>query len=305
MRGELDWIVMKALEKDRTRRYETANGFARDIQRYLDGDAGGGVPAVAGLSAAQVRPQASCGADHGRGVRTDVDRRGGEHGPGDAGDPSGEGGPPVGAGGGPRGGPRRGAEAQAKREAEHAQKAEAQAKLEAEKAKAVNEFLTQDLLTQAEPENNDAVDRVTLLEVLDRAAAKVGERFAGRPELEESLRRTMARTYHGLGAWEPAEAQWRAVVASARRRLGPDAPEVLTSEGELGHLLNHRGQDAEAVRRLEAASEGLGRVLGPDHPNTLISRNHLASAYEAAGRTDEAIRLPRVDSQGTGVEARV
>ena len=35
LRGELDWIVMKALEKDRTRRYETANGFAMDIERYL------------------------------------------------------------------------------------------------------------------------------------------------------------------------------------------------------------------------------------------------------------------------------
>ena len=38
VRGELDWIVMKAIEKDRTRRYETANGFARDIERYLEGD---------------------------------------------------------------------------------------------------------------------------------------------------------------------------------------------------------------------------------------------------------------------------
>jgi WD40 repeat protein/serine/threonine protein kinase/tetratricopeptide (TPR) repeat protein len=35
VRGELDWIVMKALDKDRNRRYETANGFAMDIQRYL------------------------------------------------------------------------------------------------------------------------------------------------------------------------------------------------------------------------------------------------------------------------------
>ncbi len=35
MKGELDWVVMKALEKDRRRRYETANGLARDIQRYL------------------------------------------------------------------------------------------------------------------------------------------------------------------------------------------------------------------------------------------------------------------------------
>jgi WD40 repeat protein len=35
LRGELDWVVMKCLEKDRNRRYETANGLARDLQRYL------------------------------------------------------------------------------------------------------------------------------------------------------------------------------------------------------------------------------------------------------------------------------
>ncbi|MGD9856871.1 MAG: protein kinase [Planctomycetaceae bacterium] len=39
VRGELDWIVMKALEKDRTRRYETANGLAMDVQRYLNDEA--------------------------------------------------------------------------------------------------------------------------------------------------------------------------------------------------------------------------------------------------------------------------
>jgi eukaryotic-like serine/threonine-protein kinase len=38
LRGDLDWIVMKALEKDRTRRYESASGFARDIERHLQGD---------------------------------------------------------------------------------------------------------------------------------------------------------------------------------------------------------------------------------------------------------------------------
>jgi eukaryotic-like serine/threonine-protein kinase len=38
MRGELDWIVMKCLEKDRNRRYETANGFAADVRRYLAGE---------------------------------------------------------------------------------------------------------------------------------------------------------------------------------------------------------------------------------------------------------------------------
>ncbi len=39
LRGELDWIAMRALEKERSRRYETANGLAMDIQRYLSGEA--------------------------------------------------------------------------------------------------------------------------------------------------------------------------------------------------------------------------------------------------------------------------
>src|SRR5262249_35582659 len=36
VRGELDWVVMKCLEKDRTRRYESASALARDIERYLN-----------------------------------------------------------------------------------------------------------------------------------------------------------------------------------------------------------------------------------------------------------------------------
>jgi WD40 repeat protein len=48
MRGELDWIVMKALEKDRNRRYETATGFAADVQRYLAGEAVQAHPPSAG-----------------------------------------------------------------------------------------------------------------------------------------------------------------------------------------------------------------------------------------------------------------
>src|SRR5207302_8902272 len=38
MKGELDWIVMKTLEKDRNRRYETASAFAADVQRFLNNE---------------------------------------------------------------------------------------------------------------------------------------------------------------------------------------------------------------------------------------------------------------------------
>src|SRR5437588_2520386 len=48
MRGELDWIVMKTLEKDRNRRYETANGFAADVQRYLNDETVQACPPSAG-----------------------------------------------------------------------------------------------------------------------------------------------------------------------------------------------------------------------------------------------------------------
>ena len=63
MRGELDWIVMKALEKDRRRRYETANDFAADVMRYLTDQPVRGVPAVGVVSVHEVRPAEPGGPD--------------------------------------------------------------------------------------------------------------------------------------------------------------------------------------------------------------------------------------------------
>ena len=55
MRGELDWIVMKCLEKDRTRRYETASGLARDVEHYLADEPVEAVPADGRLPAPKTR----------------------------------------------------------------------------------------------------------------------------------------------------------------------------------------------------------------------------------------------------------
>jgi eukaryotic-like serine/threonine-protein kinase len=167
----------------------------------------------------------------------------------------------------------------------------AQSEESRQQAKAINDFLTKDLLAQAEPTNTAAEDHVSLLEVLDRAAAKVGDRFAGQPEVEDALRRTIAWTYHGLASWEKAERQWRAVLAAARRR-GGESREALDAQGELAHILVHRGRlDGEVLEMAKSASEGLAGVLGPDHPDTLASRGNLAEAYRAAGRIAEAIEL--------------
>ena len=55
VRGDLDWIVMKCLEKDRTRRYETANGLAEDIERHLRHE-----PVLAGRPAPSTASRSSC-----------------------------------------------------------------------------------------------------------------------------------------------------------------------------------------------------------------------------------------------------
>src|SRR5262249_45344086 len=60
VRGELDWIVVRCREKDRTRRYETANGLARDVERYLHDEPVEACPPTAGYKLRKfARPERS------------------------------------------------------------------------------------------------------------------------------------------------------------------------------------------------------------------------------------------------------
>jgi eukaryotic-like serine/threonine-protein kinase len=285
LHGELDWVVMKALEKDRNRRYDTANGFARDIQRYLADEVvearppsrgyrlkkfvkrnkiqvitaslvflsliGGIVGSSLGMAYARRAQQAEAR----QRVRADDQR-------------------------------------------DKAIAAERQTGLERDKAiaaeartRTINDYLTADLLSQAEPANNAVEDKVTLLEVVDRAAKKVGTRFADQPELEWTVRGTIARTYHGLASWEKAEAQWRASLELVRKH-DPQSSAHFVALAGLSDIQVHQGRsDAEVVRMAKTAAQGLERTLGPDHTSTLGSFTILATVYQACGRLPEAIAL--------------
>ena len=285
VRGDLDWIVMKALEKDPARRYATANGLARDIQRHLLGD-----PVEAGPPSAMYRLRKLAGKHRAalvtamafaamlvvgtvvstwqavRATRAEVKARSDR----DA---------AIAA---------RKSETEARRRAEDAERA---ARTEAEKARAVNRFLTEDLLSQAEPEYNAADSKVTLLEVLDRAAEKVADRFGDQPEVEDAVRRTIAGTYHGLGVFDKSERHWRSVAELEQRRSGPDSAAAWGALAEAGHTRYHLGQFSEALDLLSKARDALVRLRGADHPQTLVVMAYLASAYREAGRFTEAIPL--------------
>jgi serine/threonine protein kinase/tetratricopeptide (TPR) repeat protein len=285
LQGELDWVVMKALEKDRTRRYETANGFARDIQRYLADEVVEARPPSRGyrlkkfvkrnkiqVIAASLVFVTLVGGIIGTSLGMASARRAEK------------------------------AEAKqrgiADNQRDKAIAAERQTALERDRAlaaevrtKTINDFLMNDLLIQAEPANNAVEDKVTLVEVLDRAAQKVGTRFAAQPELEWALRNTIARTYHGLASWEKAETQRKAMLDAARKR-DPQSVETYVSLGALAHILHHRGRrDAEVQEMSQEAAKGLERALGPDHPDTLAALRNIALAYKDAGRHPEALAL--------------
>ena len=131
-------------------------------------------------------------------------------------------------------------------------------------AQAINEFLTQDLLTQAEPDNNAAEDHVTLLEVLDRAAEKVGQRFADQPELESALRETIARDLPRLGLLGEGRGPG-AGHAGGSTEARPAIRRVLPCPERAGHILRHRGRrDAEVIKLAETAAEGLKRTRAPN-----------------------------------------
>jgi serine/threonine protein kinase/tetratricopeptide (TPR) repeat protein len=290
VRGELDWIVMKALEKDRRRRYETANDFASDVMRYLTDQPVEACPpsawyrlgklarrnrvalmtsalvvmalvlgtavstwmAVRATRAEQVARQERDAANTAREAETLYRKR--------------------------------------------AEEAEQTARAEADKAKAINEFLVDDLLVQADPEKadlemNSPADQVTLRQVVDRAAEKVGTRFRGRPLLEAALRITLSDTYHGLGAWTESRKQAAAALAIYEREKGPGAAETFKAAGELGHALYHENRDPEAEPLLRRSLDGLRRLLGDRHPDTLDAMGSLASLYRKLGKLAEAEML--------------
>jgi serine/threonine protein kinase/tetratricopeptide (TPR) repeat protein len=278
VRGDLDWIALKALEKDRARRYDSAAGIARDIRRHLDGDPVEACPpsrsyrlrkfarkhraALATASAFAALLVAATALSAALAVWARSERRKAE----DRLDKLGQ--------------------ANVATEA-----ALRRARAEADKATVVNDFLVKDLLEQAEPANSAVGDRLLLREAVDRAAEKVGDRFRGRPEVEWALRWSLSKTYHGLGAWEKAEAHARAGLDLARRVHGPDSPEAWASLSGLAHMLIHRGRNAEAIDLGRLAADGLVRRLGPDDPTTLAARQYLASAYREAGDAREAVAI--------------
>jgi serine/threonine protein kinase/Tfp pilus assembly protein PilF len=266
VRGELDWIVMKALEKDRRRRYETANDFAADVMRYLTDRPVEACPPSAwyrfGKSARRNRAVITTATVLAAALILGT--------------------------------------AISTWQAILARRAQRDARGEAEKARqskadteAFSKFLLEDVLAVARPEGVQGglgVD-VTVAQALETAEKHLEERFAGRPLAAATARHAIGVTWRNLERFEQAERHLRTAVELRQQGLGPDDPATLDALNSLGVTLTQMGRYAEAVPLLEETLDKSRGKLGPDDPNTLMSAYNLALAYGDAGKSEKALRL--------------
>ena len=225
IRGDLDWIVMKALEKDRTRRYETANGLAMDIQRHLNCE-----PVVACppsrlyefqktvrrhkfgfAAAAAIITVLAVGVL----VSTSEAIRAAR------------------------------AERDQSRLRQNAVASQKQSQTEAAKATAISDFLQQ-LLRSANP---DALkgSEYTVRQLLDDFSAGLEKQLAGQPEVEATVRATIGNAYFRLGVADKAEQHLERALALRRHLYGEQSEEV--AQSLVDHAWNLPGTAAEAEAR--------------------------------------------------------
>jgi serine/threonine protein kinase/tetratricopeptide (TPR) repeat protein len=280
VRGDLDWIVMKALSKDRARRYETANGFARDIERYLADE-----PVEAGPPSAAYRLRKFVRRNKGRVLAASLVALalvGGVVGT------------TVGL---LRAQAAQRAEAEQRRLADAAADAEKTAKQDALKreteTKAVLDFVENKIFAAARPKNQEGglgYD-VKLADAVKAALPFVGTSFRDQPLIEARLRMTLGQSFTYLGNPKLAAEQFDAARATYRSHLGPDHPTTLRSAGSLAVACFDLGRFADAAQLYEETLPPQEAKLGPDHPTTLMMMNNLANAYGALGRHAEALKL--------------
>jgi serine/threonine protein kinase/tetratricopeptide (TPR) repeat protein len=266
MRGELDWIVMKCLEKDRRRRYETTNGLALDLQRFLSGEPVQAVPPSAGYR-----------------LRKFLRRNKG---------------PALATGlvllalvGGVVGTAIGLVRAEERAEGERRAKVTAEKRLDQiEKGIDLLGSLFADLDPFAEERQGRPL-RAILRDRLDQTAAELEGEVIGDPLIVARLQDRLGQTYLGLGSAKRAEALFAKSMATREAELGADHPLTLASHHNRAAALEAAGKRIEAIRRFERVRDDRDRVLGTDHPDTLTTLHGLAVVYREAGRVPDAIRL--------------
>lgn len=171
-----------------------------------------------------------------------------------------------------------------------ADRARQKAEIEANKARQTVAF-TNDILAGVDPETARGMDTRLVHMLLDRAAERVRTVLSEQPEVAASVYSTIGRTYTALGAYPEAERFLIEAVGLYRRELGNENAETLEAKGSLANAYSAAGKYEKAEVLFQETLDVAKRVLGAEHPDTLNLMNNLASLYLNAGRYQESEKL--------------
>jgi serine/threonine protein kinase/Tfp pilus assembly protein PilF len=273
MRGDLDWITMKALEKDRTRRYETANGLARDIQRYLSDEPVEACPPSATYRLKKFAKKNRAALTTAATIALLL-----------------VGGIAVSAWQAVRA-------RNAERVAQDAAIAEKQANEQSQKRltqiEKGNEIITSifaDLDIRKVKHGTEPLEAL-LAQRLAKAAEQLEGEAIGDPLVVAGLQTRLGESLFNLGHAKDAIPLLTKASETRTAKLGPEHPDTLTSMGSLGVSYLADGKLDLALPLLEETFKIRKAKLGADHVDTLTSMGNLASGYQAAAKYDLALPL--------------
>ncbi len=272
VRGELDWIVMKALEKDRSRRYETANGFALDVQRYLANE-----PVLACPPSTAYRLRKFVRRHRGSVTAASlilITLTGGIVGTTIAMARAGE--------------ARRSEAARAETE----RKAKEFAILRDSETKAIIQFFEKKVFFAARPDGQEGGlgHDVTLRRAIEAALPQIESEFPEAPLIQARLHLTMAQTFHYLGEPGTAGELFRRAASLFERELGPLHQDTLLSRNGVALSWQALGRYEEAISLHQEILALRKSKVDPD-PDTLITMNNLGGVLINQGRYAEALPL--------------
>jgi len=124
--------------------------------------------------------------------------------------------------------------------------------------------------------------------IFDRALKAIEDQFGEQPVVKARLLQTLAETMRGAGLLDAATGPQTEALEIRRRELGDDHPDTLESLSNMGVLLNAQGKLAEAEPFYREALDGSRRVLGNDHPDTLASIGNMGTLLKDQGKLAEA-----------------
>ena len=261
LRGDLDWITLKTLEKDRDRRYSTPSALAADVENYLSNRPVEARPASATYRLQKYvhRHRSAIAAAAalvllvaGFAVRELL---------------------------------------QARRIARERDRAN----VDAATAKETADFLVR-LFEVADP-GEARGKSITAHEILDRASQRIETGLGHEPLVRARLELTMSEVYKGLGLYNSsaqlAERSW----VNRRSVLGESNPATLTSKSELGDSLRLLGKLDEAEAHLRTALDAQRRAPGADDLETLVTASRLGVVLYSKGDLKQADECPPICSR--------